>query len=98
MKEVAEQMRIVSIKTDSICTSPCFDRVGDSGAGGRVGRGPHTGLVGEQSPLDTVHDAGSGKAAEDGLQVEGAGEDGSANICGIKVQMGHDDKQRRAAR
>ena len=40
-------------------------------AGGSVGSGTYAGLVGEQSPLDPVHDAGAGEAAEDGAEIKG---------------------------
>ena len=49
--------------------------MGDVGGGGGIGRRTHTGLVGEETALDAVHDAGTAEAAEDRLQIKGTGKD-----------------------
>ena len=70
-----------------------FYRMRDSRACRRVGSGTDSGLVGEQSPFDAVHDTGPGESAEDSLEVKGVAEKISANMPGIRLVVGdYDDK------
>ena len=52
-----------------------FDRMADIGCGCCIRCRTDTGFVGIEAALDTVDHAGAGHAAEDGLEVEGIGED-----------------------
>src|SRR5699024_6659499 len=48
-----------------------FDRMGHGGACRGVWSGTDSGLIGEQPPLDAVHDTGSCKSSEDSPEVKG---------------------------
>ena len=72
MKAVVEQMRMVSMNTESICTSPCFT--------GCVGGGAHARLIGVEATLDALHDTGRADAREHGLWIKGLGDDHGEHI------------------
>ena len=61
MNAVAEQIRIVSMNTESICTSPCFTGWETAALAAAFGAEP--------TPA-SLHNAGSGKPSEDGLYVK----------------------------
>ena len=71
-----------------------LDGVGHVGGGGGVGGGAHAGLVGVEAPLDALHHGGGAKArstAEDGLHVEGGGEDALEHLGQHTDVQHHDD-------
>ena len=73
-----------------------FGRMGDLSGSRGVGRGTHTCFIGEEAPLDTVDHAGTGKAAENGLEIKGGTDDrgqDSGNLSYIQDddQNAHDD-------
>ena len=69
-----------------------LDGVRDHGGGGGVRRGTDTGFVRVEASLDAVDEAGSGHAAEDGLEVEGVFEDDAEHVRDV-LQIGDDDDE-----
>ena len=69
--------------------------MGDVGRGGGVGGGAHTSLIGVKAPLDALHHGGgaeTGGTAEDGLHVEGGGEDALEHLGQHTDVQDHDDQ------
>ena len=52
-----------------------FGRMGHKSSGRRVRHGAFTGFIGEQAPLDTVHDAGAKAAGYGSLRSKGIADD-----------------------
>lgn len=75
MKAVEEQMRMVSIKTESICTRPCLAGWETSAEAAAFGAEPMPGFIGIQTALDAVHHCRTKKTAENGFRAEGFAED-----------------------
>ena len=63
---------------------PLLDRVRNACAGTRVRGGTHTGFVGVEAALDTVHDAASGESAESCVKREGVLENESEHGRNIR--------------
>ena len=66
--------------------------MGDVCGSSGVGSGTHTCLVGVQAALDALHQAGTGEAAEDGLEVEGTVEDSTQDGRQLADVHEHDDQ------
>ena len=66
--------------------------MGDLGGSRGVGGGAHTCFIGKEAALDAVDHAGSGKAAEDGLEIKGGTEHRSHH--GRKFADVQDDDQK----
>ena len=69
-----------------------LDGMGDHGGSGGVRRGTDTGFVRVQASLDAVDQAGTGHAAEDGLEVEGVFEDDAEHVRDVLDVREDDDE------